>query len=42
MAKRLKMSHCPVYGLGIKAHFYTDEIDMDVMKVGWFGLVYGV
>ena len=37
MAKRLKISHCPVYGLGIKAHFYADEIDMDVMKVCWVG-----
>lgn len=32
LAKRLQKSHIPVHGLGIRAHFNTTEIDMDVIK----------
>ncbi|VDH97882.1 Hypothetical predicted protein [Mytilus galloprovincialis] len=32
MAKRLKSIHTPYYGLGIKAHFNSSQIDMDALK----------
>lgn len=32
-ALRLKNDGIPVYGLGLEGHFYTHDIDMDVLKV---------
>ncbi|XP_065936364.1 anti-sigma-I factor RsgI6-like [Magallana gigas] len=31
-ALRLKNDGIPVYGLGLEGHFYTHDIDMDVLK----------